>query len=279
MAPQALQREQAESLETLGFEYEDQDQVEIFHERTKISPQTSFRFRRRIVDYLFSNRGRLETSRNFKEYPFSRGISLPEPKPHTRPLCDVLRHRVSSRGFKHKFISALDLSSILSVLRVNRTVSLAADQDLKCGFRAYSSGGGLYPVETYVVPLSVDDIAPSVYYYCPRSHCLKDVAALDRSLFTSSLGDVSEDIADIAVVIFTTVVSSRSTVKYGMRGYRFSLLENGAVSLLIEMSCASLGLVSYRNGSYYDDAVNSVLDVDGVVESVCDCVLIGSKLM
>jgi SagB-type dehydrogenase family enzyme len=67
----------------------------------------------------------------------------------------------------------------------------------------------------------------------------------------------------------------RSRFKYGLRGYRFTLLEAGHLVQNVLLSCTALGLAAVPIGGFYDRPVDELLGVDGVNESVVYAVSLG----
>jgi SagB-type dehydrogenase family enzyme len=67
----------------------------------------------------------------------------------------------------------------------------------------------------------------------------------------------------------------RTRFKYGLRGYRFALLEAGHVVQNVLLACTALGLAAVPVGGFYDRPVDALLGADGVNESVVYAVSLG----
>jgi SagB-type dehydrogenase family enzyme len=67
----------------------------------------------------------------------------------------------------------------------------------------------------------------------------------------------------------------RSVFRYGDRGYRFALLEAGAVVQNLNLAAAALGLHCTNAGEFFDSEVDDVLDFDGLSISTLYAVGIG----
>jgi SagB-type dehydrogenase family enzyme len=63
--------------------------------------------------------------------------------------------------------------------------------------------------------------------------------------------------------------------KYGLRGYRFALLEAGHVGQNLVLAATGLGLGAVPLGGYYDRPTDELLGLDGVNESTLYLVAVG----
>ena len=156
-------------------------------------------------------------------------VSYPEranshKKPKT-PLSKITAKRASSRAFSNTFLTARDLLSLMSHLSV-------LTDDLE--HRTYPSAGATYSVETFV--LRFDD--HSVNYYDAEKNGLLPIGQhsyeqtdLERVLSISHSGSAS------ALVIFVGL-PDRVIGKYSERGYRFMLLEAGAMMQQLALAIA-----------------------------------------
>lgn len=206
------------------------------------------------------------------DYPDHERVSLPEPAALDASLDDALAGRRSVRAFSGRPLDRETLATLLG-----RAVGVTARRDLDLGgdsyenpLRAYPSGGGLYPVETYVAVLRGDDPAPGLYFYVPEGHYLRRLERggegfRDRVTGTISAGAVDLDSA--AGVVLLTGVFWRSMAKYGPRGYRFVLQESGHVVQNLQLVAGAVGLGGVPHGGFYDDRANELLGVDGVDEA------------
>jgi SagB-type dehydrogenase family enzyme len=206
--------------------------------------------------------GFYEANKNaFKTYGAARIITLPPPCP-VRPLSvlDAIAARRSQRTFG---AATPSLDALATLLAAGYGVhgergGMAA--------RAVPSGGGLYPLELYVLQLAAGPVANGVYHYHPGRHCLQairnrcDRGAVERA---SIYPDI---IAQAPVVLALTADLPRTRAKYGERGYRLALLEAGHVSQNLYLIVQALDLAIVALDGFYDDRVHALLDVDGVSE-------------
>ena len=81
--------------------------------------------------------------------------------------------------------------------------------------------------------------------------------------------------ADAAVVFIWTAVFERSKWKYHQRAYRYIYLDAGHVAQNLTLASTSINCGSCQVGAFFDDEMNSILDLDGVQESVICLSVVG----
>ena len=79
----------------------------------------------------------------------------------------------------------------------------------------------------------------------------------------------------LIVALALSAVFWRSRFKYGLRGYRFVLLEAGHAVQNLLLCAAGLGIAALPVGGYYDRRLEALLDLDGVDEAVVYLVCLG----
>lgn len=269
--------EKAEGLEPVGFFPDGVDEAEDFHERTKLHRATCYRFRRRVIDYMTSDRGMYETARNRRNYSLHPVIPLPEPAKLEVTLAAAMSRRRSCRTFAPAPLSLADLSSVLSAARVVQSTWLDEESNAALSVRPYASGGGLYAIEIYLIVLNCTDLKPCVVHYDPFAHSLSVLLEDDSipSRLVAALSDFGDYVPSIGAVIAPTLIAERSIAKYGVRGYRFGLIEDGTLMASLALAATAAGVATCHGGGYFDDEINAMLGVDGRSETVIDCMAIG----
>jgi SagB-type dehydrogenase family enzyme len=101
------------------------------------------------------------------------------------------------------------------------------------------------------------------------------------------VGDPTAELAEATVyrepatacAVFLTVTATfwRTRFKYGLRGYRFALLEAGHVVQNALFAATSLGLAAVPLAGFYDSRMDALLGLDGVEESTLYAVAIGPE--
>jgi SagB-type dehydrogenase family enzyme len=206
----------------------------------------------------------------YKEYPNARKIELYHPDDICPiPLSDALRKRRSVRSYAKKPISREELSFLLwASTGIQRTEGGHE-------FRTAPSAGALYPIETYLMINRVDGLEQGIYHYNVRRHAL-EVIELGNFSREMALAALDQRICiDAAVVFIWTSVFNRSKWKYKQRGYRYIYLDAGHIAENMALASVGLDLGSCQIGALYDDEVNSIIEVDGVEESVIYMTAVG----
>ena len=142
------------------------------------------------------------------------------------------------------------------------------------GRRPVPSGGALYPLELYVLALDVDGVDPGVHHYNPYRHRLETIGPLHRSDVAQTL--VEPGLADCAsALVVVTAMFWRTRFKYGLRGYRFALLEAGHVMQNAVLAAAALGIAARPLGGYYDRLLDALVGADSLDEASVYALLLG----
>lgn len=250
--------------------------VELFHQQTKFYPSTNTLSDRRIATHLCDQRAILEASSNRKRYFGRKEAKLPEPESIEMSLGQAVRQRRSCRNFSGETLDDQQLSNILATLRVTATTKSVAFPDIEITLRTYASGGGLYPVETYVARRNFETGYLSVFHYSPHEHSLTEIVTdVPEATLKKALSDQTDISDGVGCFIFFTGVFRRTLTKYGAPGYKFVLIEVGEMAHQIALAATSTNLTTLLWSGSYDDYVNRILAVDGVNESVLLTIMLG----
>lgn len=166
------------------------------------------------------------------------------------PIYNLGVARKSFRSFSHELLKKDQIGSLLA----NGYSSDATP---------VPSGGGLYPLKLYVLVTKDQSDLPKGYYeYDPRNDTL---CLFNRGVDVELLKHIydSEDLpynASVFIVIAADLF--RQPYKYANRGYRFTLMECGAVAQNITLSCVEQGLSSCQLGGAMDDLLKKELQLD-----------------
>jgi SagB-type dehydrogenase family enzyme len=209
----------------------------------------------------------------YKSYPSNNAIQLPAPvEESTLSLTKVLQVRKSIRSFTPQSLSMLDLAYLLWA----STGIQRAEHQFE--FRTVPSAGALYPIETYIAANNVEGLKEGIYHYNIKNHSLEELKLgnLGNQLAHAALAQ--EMCADAPVVFIWTAIFSRSKWKYSQRGYRYVYLDAGHIAQNLALAATSIGCGSCEVGAFFDDEINSLIEVDGKEEgTICLCVIGHSK--
>ncbi len=243
------------------------DPAELYHEASKTSRSTLARDTPGLPLLEADPRLQAIVARAVKRHTQRRAIALPPPARLEIGMADALERRRSGRSFGDAAVAIEHLATIL-----HAGYGAAARDGMPR--RSVPSGGALYPLELYVIALSVTGVTAGLYHYDPLRHVLEQLESRDlRETFRHAL--LYPELADAGVALAITAMFWRSRFKYGLRGYRFALLEAGHVMQNVLLTCAGLGLCSIPVGGVYDRSVERLLRVDGVNESLVYCAALG----
>jgi SagB-type dehydrogenase family enzyme len=248
----------------------DDDPAEELHEASRLYPNVA-PGRLGIVLELAESRELQQTVvRAARLHPHRPGIDLPcGPHPSAR-LRDVLRRRASSLPPNRVALRDVELGSVLAA---SYGVALWRAGILR---RPVPSAGALYPLEAYVVPLAVDNVEPGAYHYDPFRHRLEQLGAVDESALAQAVVDPSL-VERASALVIVTAMFWRSRFKYGVRGYRFALLEAGHLAQNLILASVALRLSALPLGGFYDRRLDAVVGADGLDEATVHAVLLGGR--
>lgn len=206
-------------------------------------------------------REQTEPEAPFKEYLSAPLFPLPEPQPPTISLGEAITRRASCRRFSATPMPLPALSTLLKLAYGVQDQVFVGEQEFM--ERPVPSGGGLYPLELYLLVRHVDQIAPGIYHYAPQPHALEQIST--TPVPPSLLGDLfmgQPYIGEAAVVLVLTTIVERSLWKYTDRGYRYILFEAGHVAQNVNLVAGGLGLGALNLGGFFDASLAALLGLD-----------------
>lgn len=205
----------------------------------------------------------------YKTYPRTRTIPLPPDfSPGGLGLEEAIARRRSLRDYSGQAMSLVELSSLLYHAS---GITLEGSYPL----RAAPSAGALYPIEIYPVVHNVEGLAAGLYHYAVREHALE---LLEEGDFRQQVVQyaVGQEMTGRANVVFLlTAIFQRTEWKYGVRAYRYVMIEAGHIGENIYLTATSLGLGVCAVGAFFDDDLNRLLEVDGEEEAVIYMLTVG----
>lgn len=256
------------------------DIAEVFHENTKIS-QVNPKFRQSIKQFMLLSPESKAAFVSSPEYVDKQLISLPEENDPKMTLTECIRSRTSTRNYSSDPITMSDLSVLLKYGCGMVGNELVAIGEHSFKSRGYPSAGGFYPVEPYVIVLKSDELECGIYYYSAKNHGLRIINQFSRDELLEQVEEIVDkwtmDYQDASLMIMLTGSFWKSKIKYGPRGYRFTLLEAGHLMQNIQLIVPTLGLGSVSIGGLKEAVVDPLLEVNGVDESILYGCLIGSS--
>jgi SagB-type dehydrogenase family enzyme len=198
----------------------------------------------------------------YKSYPSSKTVVLPNQfQDSTVSFTEAVKKRKSTRTFSTQPLSKVDLAFLLwASTGIQRT-------EQGYDFRVAPSAGALYPIETYIAANNVEELTQGIYHYNIKNHLLEEIKLgnFGGKLAHSALDQ--EMCADSSVVFIWTGVFRRSKWKYLQRAYRYIYLDAGHIAENLALAAVSINCGSCNVGAFFDDEINSIVDIDGIEES------------
>lgn len=257
-----------------GAEPPQDDPAEGYHEASKISPT--------MIGRQIDGARRLEASREL-QLSSTRAVkrlgeevvSLPAPAKPDASLWDAIQQRRSVRAFGPEPVSQRALAALLGA-GYGVTHSLESSDGVHVlPLRAVPSGGALYPLEVFVAALRVEGLAAGVYHFDPIQCGLEVMRTGLEAEEVAALSTYPEIVRGCAALILVAAVFGRSRFKYGLRSYRFALLEAGHLGQNLLLAAAGLALGAVPLGGFYDRRTDAFLGLDGVNESTVYTIALG----
>jgi SagB-type dehydrogenase family enzyme len=241
------------------------DPAEAFHEASRLYPDVAPGRLEGLAELSRNAALRQTVARASRTHDHRPGVELPTAAVGRARLRDVLRARRSRAGREPH---TLPLSRLAALLGSSYRSGVE--------HRPVPSGGALYPLELYVVALAVDGLDEAVYHYNPYRHRLAWLRGASRSDVAATI--VDPRLADGASALLTvTAVFWRTRFKYGLRGYRFALLEAGHLVQNAVLAAAALDVPALPLGGFYDCALDALVLADGLEESSVYALLLGGN--
>jgi SagB-type dehydrogenase family enzyme len=250
------------------------DPAEAYHEASKVS--------RTQIGRQIEGARRLEASTDL-QLSSTRAVrrlgraaaALPPPRRPECALWDAIEARRSRREFGTGPIAVAEVAALLHAAYGVTDQLEAPDGSRALPLRAVPSGGALYPLELYVAALRVDGLEAGLYHFDPLLGCLEIARIGLASDELAALSTYPDIVSPCAALLLVAAVFGRTRFKYGLRGYRFALLEAGHVGQNVLLAATAFGLAAVPLGGFYDRPTDEFLGLDGVNESTLYTIAIG----
>jgi SagB-type dehydrogenase family enzyme len=246
------------------------DPAEACHEASRLYPSVAPGRLATLVALARNPELQQTAARSSRTHDHRPGIELARGGLPRSPLRDVLKRRRSSSPERRKQLPLGDLGALLeaSYSAVPRAAGVVR--------RPVPSGGALYPLELYVLALDVEGIECSVLHYNPFRHRLEILGSLDPDKARAALVD-ADLLQGAAALVVVTAMFWRTRFKYGVRGYRFALLEAGHVVQNAVLAAAALRLPALPVGGFYDRLLDGIVGADGLDEATVYALMLGGR--
>jgi SagB-type dehydrogenase family enzyme len=218
---------------------------------------------------MYGNLPQSDQDRGLPQPPLTLGpdpgqtlFDLPAPaEVHVPPLDlrEAIERRRTLREYADRPLSLGELSYLLWCTQgVHEITSRPATR------RTVPSAGARHAFETYLLINRVEGVKPGLYRYIAVDHKLGVVNLSDgvADQITAACLD-QKHIKPSAVLFIWVAVAYRMLWRYPVRGYRYLFMDAGHVCQNLYLAAESIGCGVCAIGAYSDQALNSVLGVDG----------------
>jgi len=244
-----------------------------FHMATK---NTSFVPLEAFVSQLVDKQEVQPRPASTKMYDDVSRVHLPEPRLQGE-FPEVLRER---RTWRHFGAQAIPLDSLSTLLQLALGVQgwALTEGEGRVPLKTSPSGGARHPLEAYVVARHVEGLEPGIYHYASDAHQLERLPAAGVIPALDELLPTQWWYREAGALVLLTAVFERTRWRYeGPRAYRAVLIEAGHVCQTFCLTATWLGLAPFCSMALADSAIESILGIDGVSESVLYAAGVGSR--
>lgn len=194
---------------------------------------------------------------------------IPLRPPMPGPLDALLAARSTCRNFDTAAVVPADRLATM----LHRVFGAQAAQELAPGatmLKKHSpSGGGLHPVEAFVLVQRVEGLAPGLYHYHCLAHALEPVRALPSEEAAAAARELvagQDWFADAPVLVLLAARFPRSHWKYPehAKAWKVVQLDAGHLSQTLYLSAAELGLGAFVTAAINDACAERLFGLDGI---------------
>ena len=191
------------------------------------------------------------------------------PAANKTPFDELLTGRTTCRNFDPDFrLSLADVSAILQ-----RVFGAQARHELAPGAVALKknspSGGGLHPIEAFVLAQRVDGVTPGLYHYHATAHALEPLHALsgeEAAALAKELVAGQTWFANAPLLVLLAARFQRNFWKYRnhSKAWRVIQLDAGHLSQNFYLSATEFGYGAFITGAINDDVAERAFELDGI---------------
>lgn len=205
----------------------------------------------------------------------------------------VKTDRVRKRKGNLVKLGGLVESNILKTIRNRRSVrqfirgNISSDQLLgllqatysrgESGHWSVGSGGGLYPLDLYmIVPHTQQFIPRGVYRWHPEENNLSIISDKDPNVWLEKVFNAKTLLENVFCILCVAANLKRLALKYANLGYRLTVLEAGHSVQNASLFCVEQNLGSVECCGFGDKALAQKLGLDFPNESVITTLIVGT---
>jgi len=191
----------------------------------------------------------------------------------TIDLKNAIANRESRRDYLNEPLTLDELSFLLWA-----TQGVRLKLDAGHALRTVPSAGCRHAIETRLCVLNIDGMEPGIYRYLPLEHELlfeQSPEKLNMKIVEASLGQ--RFTGEAAVVFVWTTIPYRMEWRYGIAAHKVIALDAGHVCQNLYLACEAVRAGTCAIAAYDQQAMDSLLGVDGVEEFTIYLASVGRK--
>lgn len=179
---------------------------------------------------------------------------------------ELMHRRVTCRNFDAARPVPLAVFSKIVERALAAQSRVEVTEDMVFLKKNVPSGGGLHPMEAYLIVQNVEGLAPGLYHYRADAHALESLPPPDGALSDFVMEAVAQQhwFRDAHVLIVLAPRFDRTFWKYRQhaKGYRVVALEAGHISQTLYLSATDLGLGAFITGAINEQHLERALGLD-----------------
>ena len=205
--------------------------------------------------------GQLETQLEFKPNVENELIELPDPKNfvcNENNFTKIIALRRTLRKYLDKKLTLEQLSFLLW-----GTQGFHSETNERI-FRTVPSAGGTHPFETYLLINRVESLASGLYLYNQKEHTLQKLILKEATAEKIQAACLNQpQITTCSAMFIWVAIPSRTSKRYGIRAYRYFLMDAGHICQNLYLTSESIGCGACAIGAFTDEKFNDCLELDG----------------
>lgn len=205
-----------------------------------------------------------------RRVPLERSLSLPQASDGS--FEELLDRRVTCRNYE--ITSALPLLVLARLLQrvFFARGSVAVTPETVVLKRSSPSGGGLHPVEAYLLVQNVEAVSPGLYHYHPLDHALEPLqemaaGALRERALRAVAGQEYYAEAHVLVVLVGRFRRNYWKYRRHTKAYRVVTLDAGHLSQTLYLSATEMGMGAFITAAINEVDIEEMFGLDPLVES------------
>ncbi len=188
-------------------------------------------------------------------------------------IVSAIKNRASRRSYSNKPLSLEELSFLLWA-----TQGIKQELDSGHALRTVPSAGCRHAFETYLCVLNVKSLEQGIYRYLPLEHELLfefNEENLDRKIVQAVFGQRYP--GDAAVTFIWTTIPYRMEWRYSIAAHKVIAIDAGHVCQNLYLACEAIGAGTCAIAAYDQEALDSLLRIDGQDEFAVYLASVGNK--